>query len=235
MNVASALRECPPAGWGSTRQSINEIKEFDIPFERLLKRFLKRHPEIVWRVPYNNFADTLWAPTQFAKRQAELMKTKSLSEDEAYQEVVKEGGGGGDWNGVWETLEHDRVKSVLKKETQYVHDENQRKKNGVSLLKAYNEAQHADVKYGIAKTIWGAQLGGKHASRRAEKLLESRTASASKQEFLNDILDLGVLFKVRAIAEKRAEQARREQAANKSSASATVPTPESDATAPKSE
>jgi hypothetical protein len=200
LNVASCLKQHPPKLWADERKTLKDIRETQKKLDVfLIKRFMRRHPEVVWKVPYDSISGKHWAPMLFAKRQAQLMRTQKLSEEDAYRAVVQEGGGGGDWNGVWESLEHDRIKNALKKEAMFAADDNQRKKNGISLLTAYYEAQQLDVKRGLT----GAH---QRPSRLAEKLLDDRTEAASKKEFFDDILDLGVLFKIRAIEEKRADQ-----------------------------
>ena len=204
--VVSALKDNPPAAFG-IRRDRSSMKEWTVRYEPLLEKFLKRHPEVMWKVPYNPFSDREWAPVLFAKRWEELKFKEKLDEEEAYRRVVQEGGGGGDWNGIWNTLEHDPIKSIIKTESMHLPFA-QRKATGISLLRAYQEAKHADAKAGVRKAIWGLP---KSSRSKVDKLLESKVASASEKTFAKDLMDLGVLFKVRAIrAKQTAAEAKQE-------------------------
>jgi hypothetical protein len=197
-SVALALKDNPPAGFG-IRRDRTSLKEWTVRHEPLLEKFLKRHPEVMWKVPYNAFSDQDWAPAQFAKRWEALKYKEKLGEEEAYQRVVQEGSGDADWNGIWNTLEHDPIKSIIKAESMHLPAA-QRKASGISLLRAYQEAKHMDAKAGVRKAIWGLH---KAPRSRVEKLLEAKAASTAEKTFTKDLMDLGVLFKVRAIQAKR--------------------------------
>jgi hypothetical protein len=200
-SIASALRASPPAAWGVTRDR-KHLPTLQVPEEAYLQKFIKRHPEVAWKVPYDPFSDKDWAPTGFAKRWRELIEKKKLSEEDAYQTVVKEGGGGGEWFGVWETLEHDRVKSVIK--AQLAANSHLSRNEGFSLIKFYRDARFADVKAGIQKSLYGLKRRG---ASKTEKFFESELNGTKEINYFKDITELGALLKLRAAEFKRTDEA----------------------------
>lgn len=110
-NVLDALTKYPALP--NRTNPLKDRKAGPLPLEKLVKSFLNKHPHVAWQVPMVTVAD--WPVTLFCRRQLTLMEDKNLSQEDAYMQVVKEGGGGGDWMGVWETLEHDRLKRLVRK------------------------------------------------------------------------------------------------------------------------
>ena len=113
-NVLEALTKYPslPVRHNPYKSRRTELLSESL-MERLVKSFLNKHPQVTWQLPLVEVND--WPVTKFCRRQASIMKDEGLSEEESYQRVVEDGGGGGDWMGIWETLEHDRLNRLLQK------------------------------------------------------------------------------------------------------------------------
>lgn len=197
-------RSMVSGAWPASSRSSKQDKVF--PIERLLEKFLKRHPEVVWKVPNSSGRD--WAPTLFCRRQNELMQRgldgkRGMSEEMAYQQVVLEGGGGGDWHGA--ELEHDQLKRVLKKTAAFTENKFSMPGmlDGYSLVREYRRLKDLESRSSkfsaSSKSAAGAGAGAAQRSpankflNEAEELLQER--EGKRREF-----DYKVLAKMRNVS-----------------------------------
>lgn len=172
-------------------------KEF--PIEKLLDKFLKRHPEVAWKVPNTSAKD--WAPTLFCRRQWELMQKQGLAEEVAYQQVVLEGGGGGDWFGC--QLEHDPLKRVLKKTAAFTENKfsHEGMLDGYSLVREYMRLKEVDANKKTAVSHQTNPRNKKDSTRsEATKFLNEAEEILQEKEEKRRQFDYKILAKMRNVA-----------------------------------
>jgi hypothetical protein len=193
MAIRDAMQECPPIAaeyQGIPRRKAN-VKRLRFPIEDLLDKFLKRHPEVIWKVPCTDPKE--WAPLLFVKRQLHLMQIneKDITEEMAYQQVVMEGGGGGDWHKC--ELEHDLLKRVLRKTAQFQENaySNPGMMDGYSLLREYMRLKEVSTTEDPSPFLHQAEnlLMEKEAKRReldCKLLAKMRNINILKEETNRD-------------------------------------------------
>lgn len=136
-----------------TRQDLKNLSPSN---NLLIRKFLKRHPNVVWEVPEEKYAEhrydqvDTWAPSLFANRQLLLMNGNKISEEDAYQQVVREGGGGGNWHGVFEKLDHS---TRWKNPRVMIEKLNMPKVIGSSLLDTYDALRKKETASGMLRMI----------------------------------------------------------------------------------